>query len=184
MNLLKPNAIIYLRRSGLVVAGRRLKPARLNFPPELVDNLEVLRHDKFITGCQDFFTEHGLRNKRILVVLDHSVVFTKTVELDKSGSPDALTEAFVAAMPFNTSQRACVTLHEQNNLRLFATNAELYTDLVEALRLAGAGKLLAITPAAAYGLTEDNKQLASAIEQFINDTKVRAQANFATTVVK
>lgn len=175
----KPNAIIYLRRNGLVIAGRRVTPARLNFPPELVDNLEILRHDKFIEGCRDFFVAHSIHSKRVLVVLDHSIVFSKEAVLDKPGKPTAIVKAFVDAMPFDAGKRACVTLQGPTTLKLFATNAELYQDLMEALRLSGASKLIAITPAAAYGLDEDHKQLSTAVEKFINDTKVRSQADFA-----
>ena len=175
---LKPNAIVYVRRSGLIVAGKHVAPARLNFSPEIVDNLEILHPQKFITGCQDFFSAHDLHGKRVLLVLDNSVVFSKIIELDKTGKPAALAAAFVDAMPFDVGKRACVIVHSNQSLELYATNAELYESLSEALHLCGIAKLLAITPADAYHLGEDNQKLASAIEQFVADTKIRQQADF------
>lgn len=174
----KPNAIVYLRRSGLVIAGKHVAPARLNFPSEAIDNLEVLRPEPFIAGCQDFFTAHDLQRKRVLMVLDHGVVFTKTVELDKSGNPEAIINTFVDAMPLSAGKRACVVRENSQQLQIYATNAELYLAVADALRLSGNTKLLAITPAAAYELSEEKQPLGAAVEQFVADWKVREQVNF------
>jgi len=177
----KPNAIVYVRRTGLIVAGRRIAPARLTFPADVLANMEVLAPDKFTGGCQQFFKSHGVHGKRALVVLDGSIVFDKNIGLDKSGKPDALADAFLAAMPFEPGKRALLTLRQSDALQLYATNAELYQCLVQALRGAGAAKVTAVTPAPAYDLGQDKPQLAAAIGQFINDTSVRAQADFLGT---
>jgi hypothetical protein len=174
----KPNAIVYLRRNHFIVAGKHIPPARLNFSRELVDDLEVRRPDKFIAGCHEFFVAHKLHNRRVLVVLDQSVVFTKTVPLDKAGNPAAIAQAFIAAMPFAAGKRACVQLREADQLRLFATNADLYGAIIEALRLAGTNKHIVVTPAPAYDLAGD-EQLGTAIERFISDASVRAKLNFS-----
>jgi len=176
----KPNAIIYVRRSGLVVAGRRLAPARLAFPPEVVSNMEVLAKSKFVTGCEQFFADHDVKGKRVLMVLDSSIIFTKTVELDKSGKPDVIQQAFIDAMPFAPGKRACLGQERPGELRLFATNAELYQSITEALRLAGVSKLIAITPAPAYELGEGAQQLGQAIKEFIADTTVQSAADFSS----
>ena len=174
----KPNAIIYLRRSGMLVAGKRVAPARTNFSAAIVDNLEIIQTDAFIAHCQQFFNDHELHGKRVLLVLDPSVVFVKTIELSKSGKPDQLANAFIEAMPFEPGKRACVVVKDQRQLKLYATNADLYETISEALRLSGVTKILAITPAAAYPLSEGKQQLSAAIEQFVADTKVRQHANF------
>jgi hypothetical protein len=179
---LKPNAVVYVRRSGLIVAGKHVKPVRLNFPEEVVNNLEVIQVTKFTAVCEQFFGEHGLHGKRVLIVLDPSVVFTKTVDLSKSGKPDQIAQAFSDAMPFEPGQRSCVALANQAQLQLYATNADLYESLATALRGCGISKLLGITPAAAYQLQEGKLQLGIAMQQFVANTKVRQNANFADAV--
>jgi hypothetical protein len=52
----KANAIVYVRRSSLLIAGKHLKPARLNLPLEAVNNLDVIDADVLGTLCQDFFS--------------------------------------------------------------------------------------------------------------------------------
>ncbi|HWT55732.1 MAG TPA: hypothetical protein VN031_01720 [Candidatus Microsaccharimonas sp.] len=174
----KPNAIVYVRRGGLVVAGKKIAPARLTFAPEQVRDLEVLRDESFTENLRDFFTEHGLKGKHVLMVLDDSVVFTKSVALDEDGQPGAIADAFIDQMPFSPGKRACLRFSQDSKLNIYATNGQLYLAIAEALDQAGAAKLLAITPAAAYPSDGSKQQLAAAIQQYINDTSVRANANF------
>jgi len=174
----KPNAIVYVRRNGLIVAGRRIKPARLNFPPELVTNLEIQHSDKFVSGCQAFFNDHAIKGARVLMVLDYALVFRKTVDLEPDEQPGTITDAFIAAMPFDSGKRACLSVRNEATLELYATNADFYESVTEALDQAGAARLLAITPAAAYNLAPEDQKLGAAIEYFIADTKVRGFADF------
>lgn len=178
---LKPNAIVYLRRNHLIVAGKQITPARLNFSEELVNNMEVLRPDKFMAGCRDFFMAHKMHGKRVLLVLDQNIVFTKTVELDKDGSPGAIVKSFLAAMPVDIGKRACVQVRSSSELKLFATNADLYCTVTEALHMAGTNKHIPVTPASAYELKPD-EQLGAAIERFIGDAAVRSKCNFADSI--
>ena len=176
--LFKPTIIIYLQRNGLLVAGRSMKPARFVFPAGTVDNLEIEQRDKFITACQQFFKENELHGKRVLLVLDYSVVFEKTIALDKAGQPETLLEGFVAAMPFEPGKRACLGVETGSQLRLFATNAELYNGVAGAFVAAGGGALAAITPIAAYNLGDTERTVSAATEHILKDTTVEKQANF------
>jgi hypothetical protein len=173
----KPNAIIYVRRTGLIVAGKRLTPARLSFDTAQIDNMEVIDSEGFVSSCQKFFEEHDLHGKHILMVLDDSLVFTKSADLEQANQSTAIRDSFVDIMPFAPGNRACLSVVSQKHVELYATNPELYQYVAEAIHRAGAGRLLAITPASAYD-TADAKQLAAAIQHYVNDTSVRAAANF------
>lgn len=173
----KPNAIIYVRRGGLVVAGKKVAPARLTFPAEYIQNMEVLRDEAFTETLRDFFVEHGLKGKHVLMVLDDGIVFTKSVALDADGKPGAIADAFIEQMPLSPGKRACLRVHRDSELNLYATNGDLYLAIADALDQANIAKLLAITPAAAYP-TDSSKQLAAAIQEYVNDTNVRAHVNF------
>jgi hypothetical protein len=174
----KPNAIVYVRRSGLIVAGKKLAPARMTFNPEHIENLEVVKDENFTDALRDFFVEHGLKGKHVLMVLDDSTVFTKTVALDDSGKPGAIADAFIEQMPLDPGKRACLRVLSETELNLYATNGQLYIAIADALDQANIAKLLAITPAGAYDTSEGKQQLAAAIQQYINDTSVRSKANF------
>ena len=179
--LFKPNTLIYLQRSGLLLTGRRLPATRMAFADDIVKNLEVLQKNKLISTCQQFFAGSKLHGRRILIVLDASIVFDKTIELDQSGKPDLLLQAFVDAMPFEPGKRACLGLETGATLRVFATNADLYGAVAEALHMGNAGKVLAVTPAPAYNLSKEERTVSAATERFLSDTTVLTGANFLTS---
>jgi len=174
----KANALIYVRRSSLLVAGKHIKPARLNFTAEAVENLEVVDADVLGTLCQDFFTSNGLKGQRALMVLDHSVVFAKSLALDENTKPTELMKDFTDQIPLNEGDRAVLSLRTTSTLKLFATNAPFYQVIADALHAAGGGKLLAVTPVAAYGISENNQLSSSVVNQLLSDTTVRSKANF------
>ena len=176
--LFKPNILILVQRGGLLAAGRRPPSSKLSFPDELVHNLEVLQYDKLVEHCQHFFKDKGIRSKRVQIVLDYSVVFEKVIELDKTGKPDVIMEGFIGAMPFEPGKRACVAVQSATDLHLYATNAELYQAVADALKAAGAGTLLAITPIAAYNLADDQRTVKAATELILKNNDVAKQANF------
>lgn len=179
--MLKPNALVYLRRNDLFIGGKHITAVKMKFTPQLTSNLEVANADAFIGTCQEFFSSHAMKAKRVLLVLDQSIVFTKNVELneDNKDALAAIAEDYVAAMPFEPGQRACVQIRKDNQLQLYATNAELYMVLQEALRLSGTRKLIAITPAAAYSIDYTSKP-AAVIDQFLDDKEVRRTVDFST----
>lgn len=174
----KPNTLIYIQRSGILIAGKRLPTARIDYPEDVVKNLEVLQPTKLADIFKRWLSEHNIHGKRILIVLDTSVIFEKTIELDKSGQPDILLQGFVDAMPFEPGKRACIAVQSAADLRLFAANADLYTIVADALREANAGKLVAITPSAAYNLASDQRTVNAASERFFSDTDVRSSVDF------
>lgn len=176
--LLKPSTIVFLQRNGLLIAGRRTKPAKFALPNDLVQDLEVQNRTKLVDSCRQFFVASGLHGKRVLLVLDYSIVFEKTIKLDQSGQPDKLLESFVAAMPFASGQRACLGVEAGSELRLFATNAALYETVSEALHAAGVSSVNAVTPIAAYRLSDQERTLSAAAERVLKDTAVEKRANF------
>lgn len=179
--LTKPNAIVYLRRNDLIVGGRHLSPGKLKFTSDIIDNLEIKNPDVFIGTTQEFFTNHDLKGKKVLVVLDQKLVFTKSVEItdDNKDQIDIIIENFVSAMPFLPGQRACTQFRQDNQLVIFATNADLYNSIEESLKLAGAKKIVGVTPSVAYDI-DFTARSSVIIQQFIDDKKVRHTVDFST----
>lgn len=174
----KPNAIVYVRRGGLIVAGKHIKPARLSFSDAWLSNLEVIDEAAMGEHCSTFFSEHGVKGQRLLVVLDHSVVFTKTVAIDKTVKVADVLKEFVAQMPFEPGVRACLALQSAEALSLFATNARIYSVLAAALNQAGVAKVIAITPLAAYGVNESAQLSGAVVDQLLRDTTIKTKADF------
>ncbi len=180
--IFKPNIIVFMQRNGILVAGRRIKPAKFALTDDLTHNLEVQNRTKLVDTCQQFFTANGLHGKRVLLVLDYSVVFEKAIKLDQSGQPDKLLDGFLQAMPFAAGQRACVGIETGSELRLFATNAALYEAVADALRATGVSSISAITPIAAYNLADTERTLSAAAERILRDGATEKQANFQDVV--
>lgn len=177
----KPNALVYLRRNDLFIGGKRLAAVKMKFTPNLIKNLELLDTDLFITTCQEFFSAHGMRGKRVLLVLDQGIVFSKTIELNdetKDGI-DNIYQEYIAEMPFEPGQRACVRNRTDTKLQLFAVNANLYQAVQEALRLIGVRKVVAISPAEVYNI-DYNAKPNSVIDQFLDDKEIRRLLDFST----
>lgn len=179
--ILKPNALVYLRRNDLFIGGKHISAIKMKFSPDCTNNLEVLNPDLFVGTCREFFTAHNMKSKRVLIVLDQSVVFAKSFALNEATKDEvaAVLESFVAAMPFEPGQRAVVQLKNENKLELYATNADLYQVLQESLRQSGMRRLIAITPAAAYKIDYRAKP-GAVIEQFLDDKAVLRTFDFST----
>ena len=173
-----PNVLVFVQRGGLVVSGKHVGPARLEFPAELVSNLELVHPAKFVEYCKQFFDENDLRHKRALIVLDNSLVFRKRIELDASGKPGALAKGFVEAMPFEEGTRACLSIQSDNLLQLLATNADIYDGIAAALEGAGAAKVIAVTPVAAYDLKGSDRKITTLAEHFLHDKHALKEADF------
>jgi hypothetical protein len=174
----KPNAIIYVRRSGLIIAGKKMTPARMTFNQDHVQDLEVIDDEAFTEALRTFFVEHGLKGKHALMVLDDSVVFTKSVTIAADSKPADVADDFIESMPLNPGQRVCLRVLNESELNLYGCNGQLYITIADALDQAGAARLLAITPATAYPSEGGKQPLAAAVQQYVSDTAVRGSANF------
>lgn len=171
-----PNALIFVRRSGLIVTGKRMTSARLEFNDKLVHNLDLLDSVGFVEQCRSFFEKQALGRKKVLIVLSQDVVFEKRIVEDKHPSEQELA-AFVEAMPFERGNRAAFSVSIDNSTRICAANYALFTAILEAAEAAGA-KTVAITPLTLYGLAP-GQQLKSVVGELLKDTMVRKQADFA-----
>jgi len=140
--------------------------------------MEVIDAPAFVESLSAFFSQHGLKGKHALMVLDDSVVFNKSVPIDTDSNPADIADQYIDAMPLEPGQRACLRVLSDTEINLYATNGRLYQAVAEALNEAGAAKLLAITPATAYPSAGGRQQLATAVQQYVNDTAVRGKADF------
>ncbi len=123
-----------------------------------------------------------MKGKRVLLVLDQGIVFSKSVSLtdESKNDVDSIYQEYVAEMPFEPGQRACIRTRTATNLQLYAVNANLYQAIQESLRLISVRKVVAITPAEAYHIDYNSKPN-SVIDQFLDDKEIRRVFDFSTT---
>jgi hypothetical protein len=172
-----PNALVFVRRNGLIIAGKRVASARLKFDPKVVENMEVLNKQKLVATCKAFFTEQNLDHRKVLMVLDQDITFEKVLSTNKLVDAQTELDNFLTAMPFDVGKRAGFSVSVDEVVRLYATNYELIFAIAEAIEAAGA-KVIATTPLTLYGL-EPGQQLKNVVSKLLRDTVVRKQANFA-----
>lgn len=180
----KPNAIVYLRRNDLIIGGKKIDPGKLNFTSDLVNFMEVKNPDVFIGSCESFFNEHNFKGKKVLLVLDHKIVFSKIVDV-RDNSEDEIREyieSYIDAMPIKPGYRSCINHISEQKLYIFATNSQLYLTIIDALKLAGIKKLIAVSPAEAFDIDFSAKS-SEIVNQFLIDRTVRKIDNFSTAEV-
>jgi len=174
----KPNALVYVHRSGIIVYGKHVIQARLQFPADAVSRLEVLNSRAFAQLCAEFFIEKHLKHARVLMILDYSIVFEKSIGFDESGKPDMLAEAFISAVPLEPEQRLVRTVSSKDQLQIFATNGDLVTYITEALTAASVAKVTSIVPVAAFHLDSTKQPVSKLAELFFSDSTTRKSADF------
>lgn len=172
----RPNTLVFVRRNGLIVAGKHVTPARLQFSEKLIHHLELVDGPKFVEHCRHFFSKQSLKHRRVLMVLDQDVTFEKISQAGGQDDETAL-QQFVAAMPFDAGKRASFSVAVDDTTRIYGANYELFYAIAQALEAADA-KVMAITPLTLYGL-EPGQQLKDVVSKLLKDGVVRKQANFA-----
>jgi hypothetical protein len=175
----KLKIIVYIRRSNIIIAGKGISAAKLNIPPSIMLNLEIVDANSFYQSARDFFATRDIKGKKVLIALDDSVVFSKVASLDGAYKSDInkFANQYIDAMPLEPGQRACLQIVDNNQIELYGTNAVLYQSVIEALKGAGTGKVIAVSPTSAYKLPTD-VQPAAAIDRYLNDTDTQKIADF------
>lgn len=170
-----PSILIYLKRdSVLLFDGKTTK--KLSLPVDTVADLEVIDKTKLSLLCDQFFADKNIRNKRVLMVLDRSVVFDKTVPLSAKADFTPFAEAFRASIPLEADKNQLLVIHDNEKLFLYATNRPYYETIYASLLHLNA-KVMAITPIAAYKVTAStsDKQLSQIL---LHDTATAKHVSF------
>jgi hypothetical protein len=177
----KPNTIVYLRHNDIIVGGKKIDPGKLALSKESFVHMEVQDPELFASTCAEFFQAQGLKGKKVLIVLDDSVVFSKVVPIDNEnrGNIDNILAGYVDEMPINEGYRSVIGYQVRDALYIYGTNALLYEALEEALNQSGVSKVVAVTPSEAYDI-DFKAESAKIINNLLIDKTVRKKINFST----
>jgi hypothetical protein len=172
----KPAAILLLKRDAVLAYGAKGGEAQLDLTSDLVRYLEVVDPRTLAAKVAQFAEQQGLRKKTVLVLLDESVVFQKTVPREDAATPEKIQQNFEAMLPFEQADRRVLALQPKGHLVLIGTTSLLYRLVVLGLTTVGA-KVVAVTPASVFGKltgTFTEQQVAT----IIHNRRLAALANF------
>lgn len=173
----KPSVILYLRRQDAVLITKT-SSARLNLPLEVVYNLEVRDAPTLTEVISQFLQSHKIRGQLILIVLDASVVFQKTLALQGINA-QAATQDFASKLPFEAEAKQTLAVTEKDQLILQGVN-RLFCRAVAAGVLKQ-NKLKVVAAAAAFGIHEGKKIDRTSINALFHNS-ISRDYNFLTKV--
>lgn len=146
----KPTLIIYVMRNELVFYDVSGKTARFGLPVEVVDMLEVVNRQKYISLLTDCIRTHRLSKQKVLLVLSDQLTFTKEFERTKGVDYELQADDFSSLIPLDITKQHIIVNQRKDKVILYATNSDLFNVPTSAL-LAENCKVIACVPAAEYG---------------------------------
>ncbi|MEK7565899.1 MAG: LytR C-terminal domain-containing protein [Patescibacteria group bacterium] len=123
----RPKKVVVLGGKSLSVAGQQL-----DFPEEVVANLEVIDNKRFGEILESFLIIAKGFGK-VVVALAPEVVFSKTFEGKYDSVMEGEIKKFLDGVPLLPEKIARKIVTEENGFSVWATNRELYAAVVSAL---------------------------------------------------
>jgi hypothetical protein len=159
----KPDIILYIKKQALYVFRRKNGAADvLEFPKNIVFNMEVLDRERFGELAGSFFAEKKLKKNRALVLLSEEVVFRKIIAQEELGQDDEDNrkkfESFFDEVPFDPQKISEKVVIIQQGEYLAAVNKDLFLPITEALEKMG-GKATYVVPAEVFGIKEGQESI-------------------------
>lgn len=173
----KPYAVIFIERDSVVLLTKKTK-IKLELPPEVVQNLEVIDAMKLAELVERLLRTNKIHKKKLLLVLDDSVVFQEALPLSKDTNLQNMVKDFESKIPLEVDSKQVLALGQKERLVLFGVNKQLYQAIIAGLDKTS-NKPLAVVPAAIYGVNAGNKFTLPAINRYFRDSKPLRLANLA-----
>lgn len=125
----------------------------------------------------DFFHKYAIKNKPMLILLSNDVLFEKIIPFQQNTDSKASRDDFINKIPFQPQSRATVSIEHEKQLFVYATNKELY-DILVAVGREFKNKIIAVTPAAAYGLGESTRYTKQELNHLFKEASLAKKINF------
>jgi hypothetical protein len=171
----KPTDFILVERDRLLLYPKGKVPL-LPLSEDVIQYLEVKDGARLQAAVADFAAKNNLRGRRVLLMLDKSIVFQKAILLAKNLDPLAVKADFESRVPFNPEDRQVLSMQQKDRQFLFGVNSAFYHLLMQAIVQAGA-KVTAVTPAIIYGITDTSKVNPAKLTQVAQATALTQSAN-------
>jgi hypothetical protein len=159
----KPTDFVLIQRDKLALYPKGKVP-QLDLSEELVQYLEIQDAQRLRASVAEFAQANRLGGRRVLIMLDRSVVFQKAVNLKDQVDPEASKADFESKVPFDPADKQVLEVQQKDRQFLFGVNKTLYATVKAALEQSGA-KVQAVVPAIVYGITDPDKLTSTKLEQ-------------------
>ncbi len=119
--------IFFLRRDGFeMYSGDGSAPIPFPYPPEAVQNLEVLDRGVLENALQAFFTQQPLTNTRFLFLISEDLLFHKAfVEADQQKQKD-MEKQFLDEVPIDPKYLIHGRYVDKDQFHCYAVNKQFY----------------------------------------------------------
>ncbi len=111
------------------------KTSRLEFPPEVVANCEIVDNSAFSKLVNDFLDTLGFRNRRVKVVLLSDMVFEKSFPKTPGDNNNEEIKKFYEEIPFLPEKVLKKEYSQGETITAIAVNNEILQIIVSALKL-------------------------------------------------
>lgn len=174
----KPTTILFVQRDSLSLYPKNsTEPLRLS--EDMFKYLEIRDEKKCRQQVAEFAKKANLRSKRILILLGKDIVFQKAATIEGDHTVASLTADFEHILPFDHGDQRALGYQQKDRLFLFGSNRSFYQLLAEELERAG-GKVMGVTPAVIYGITEPAKLTPAKFEQICDVPRLTKALDFLT----
>ena len=160
----KPRLLFYLKPDLLEVYSDQVEgPARLDFPPEIVNYQEVFDPEKFAKSLEDFLGQIAVAQLEVVVLISQPLIFSKEFLYQESISNvdpnkplldyNALNtkiQAYIEATPFDNNHISKLELKGENSSLILVTNKSLYLPIVDLVTKLG-GRVISVVPVTVFG---------------------------------
>ncbi len=126
----KSHGIIYLEAQRLtIVTGAMTETKILNFAPEMVKDVEILKRQGIFAQIASFIDQNAIVPASLVMILASSIYFEKDSDINTKEGDQPATVDFLDTVPFE--HPATATIKTEKASRVFATNKDFYETFVE-----------------------------------------------------
>lgn len=174
----QPPTVLFLTKNSLSLISSKFKDKiNLEFPSDLVANLEITDPHKFEQLVSDFLSQVDLKGERVLIVLAEDILFQKNFTGPKDVLKEQINE-FVSEIPFDSQKLKKVELQVKDGILVVAANNEMYQAVAEVVGNLG-GDVEAVIPVTVFSGPQNLNSLTKAdLPLITGDTKLIETANF------
>lgn len=174
----KQKGALWLDKTGLSLYLENKPFLRLNFPPEMINDLEIIDRLKLQNLIHSFVNQNNLSFLSLIVIITAEVLFEKDWNLPQTDTQLKEEEDFLDSIPFeNILEHSWI---KDNKKKLIATNQDLITTLEDCFEKENCN-FMAVFPYSLFGAgvrDESVKEIWKKLDNFKRDSLLEKEKEF------
>lgn len=155
----RPSTLLILYRNALhVYNGPDLEISELEFPDEVIHNLEVVDPNRYQEIVYDALSSSGLRPQKALLLLSDEILFQKTLINSEGPLARIQRDEFYKSIPLSDSELARLEVIDGESIYLFGANRLLFQLLVLEFDKMG-WEIVAVSPLVFFGQFKEREAI-------------------------